>query len=97
MNYTLEELKAIIAPIAERYDVERVSLFGSRARGDNTADSDYDFCIIPNKEMSLIELSSFLLDLKDALDSEVDIVCEDSIDQEFLGHISVDRRVLYEV
>ncbi|AIZ56418.1 hypothetical protein Mpt1_c05280 [Candidatus Methanoplasma termitum] len=33
-NVTLDELKEIIAPIAEKYDMIRVYLFGSRARGD---------------------------------------------------------------
>ncbi len=97
MDYTLEELKTLIAPIAEKYGVERVYLFGSRARGDNTSESDYDFCIVPDKGMSLIKLSGFLLDLKESLDSEVDIVCEDSIDPEFLRSISEDRRILYEI
>lgn len=97
MDYTLDELKTILAPIAEKYGVERICIFGSRARGDNTPESDYDFCIVPDKSMSLIELSGFLLDLKEALESEVDVICEDSIDPEFMRFISDDRRVLYEI
>ncbi|MBO6083817.1 MAG: nucleotidyltransferase domain-containing protein, partial [Candidatus Methanomethylophilaceae archaeon] len=37
---TLDELRDIVAPIASRYNVRRVYLFGSRARGDYTKDSD---------------------------------------------------------
>lgn len=97
MDYTIEELKDIVAPIAEKYNVKRVSLFGSRARGDYTSESDYDFCIDVDKYMSLIKLSGFRLDLVDALGSDVDVVCEDSISSRFLKMISEDRRVLYEV
>ena len=43
--YTLDELKSIIAPIALRYSVDRVYLFGSYARGDADAGSDVDLCI----------------------------------------------------
>ena len=97
MNYTPEELKTLVTPIAEKYNVERICLFGSRARGDNSSESDYDFCIIPYKDMSLIQLSNFLIDLKETLQSEVDVVCEDSVNPKFLESVSADRRVLYEV
>ena len=39
-KYTLEEIKSIIKPIAKKYGVERVYLFGSYARGDITESSD---------------------------------------------------------
>lgn len=35
-----EELCTIIEVIAERYGIERVHLFDSRARGENTAEND---------------------------------------------------------
>ena len=54
MNYTAEELKEIIRPVAEKYDIIRISLFGSRACGDSTSESDYDFCILPRYDVSLI-------------------------------------------
>ena len=47
--------------------------------------------------MSLFKLSGFRLDLIDALQSDVDIVCEDSAKPEFLEFISKDKRVLYEI
>jgi len=34
-RYSVEELKAMVAPAAERYGVETVYLFGSAARGDS--------------------------------------------------------------
>ena len=45
-EYTFEELRRIVKPIAESYGMRPVYLFGSRARGDNREDSDYDFCVV---------------------------------------------------
>ena len=41
--YTLEEIKAIASPIARRYDIAALYLFGSYARGEATPASDLDF------------------------------------------------------
>lgn len=35
-KYTIEEIRAIVKPIARKYGVARVYLFGSYARGDIT-------------------------------------------------------------
>ena len=40
--YTIAELKNIIQPLAARYGVERVLLFGSYARGEAKSGSDID-------------------------------------------------------
>jgi Predicted nucleotidyltransferases len=39
---TIEEIKAVVEPIARKYGVERVYLFSSYARGDMTENSDVD-------------------------------------------------------
>ena len=36
----IERIKSIVAPIAQKHGVEKVWLFGSRARGDAQPDSD---------------------------------------------------------
>ena len=43
--YTIEELKAIIIPIAKKYGIKKVYLFGSMARGDGNENSDIDLRI----------------------------------------------------
>ncbi|MBQ7193399.1 MAG: nucleotidyltransferase domain-containing protein [Synergistaceae bacterium] len=35
----------IVAPIAIKHGVKKIKLFGSRARGEEHAQSDYDFLI----------------------------------------------------
>jgi len=75
-----------------------VYLFGSRAREDNKAGSDYDFCINAPKGYGLFKIGSFLSDLKDALGAEVDIVSENAVfkSQYFRGEMLHDRRIVFE-
>lgn len=44
-RYSVDELRAIVAPIAKKYGVRKVYVFGSIARGDYNENSDYDFYI----------------------------------------------------
>ena len=92
----LQHLKEIVAPIAERYGVERVSLFGSRARGEERPDSDYDFLVYCENIKSLLNLGGLFMDMKDAVGAEIDLVTEDSNDREFIHDIKQDEVVVYE-
>ena len=58
-EYTFEELCRIVEAIAAAYGMRRVYLFGSRARGDNTADSDYDFFVVPEDDCGMFRLAGF--------------------------------------
>ncbi len=95
---TFEELQSIVAPIAERYGVIRVCLFGFRARGDSSKKSDFDFCVTVPAECDLMDLGGFLYDLKDALGADVDIVCEDDAQKKpaLMEEILRDKRVVFE-
>ena len=95
-NLTVEELSRIVASIAIQYNMKRVYLFGSRARGDYRPDSDYDFCVLPGEHCSMLTLGGFITDLKDALGQEVDLVYEDCIDDEFKDCLRDDGILLYE-
>ena len=44
--------------------LERVVLFGSRARGDAGPDSDYDIAIFPRDDLNLMEESRALAELE---------------------------------
>lgn len=45
MIYSIDEIKQIIAPIAYKYSIPVVYLFGSYARGEATDSSDVDVLI----------------------------------------------------
>ncbi len=92
----LQRLKAIVRPIAEKRGVARVSLFGSRARGEERPDSDYDFLISKGTLDSLFALGGLYMDLKDALNADVDVITDTCDDPEFVQDIKQDEVVLYE-
>ena len=84
---SIEELKQIVKPMAEKYGVDRICLFGSTARGDDDENGDYDFCIESGKMRSLPELSGFCRELKEAVGSEIDIVEKEALKGEFLSAV----------
>jgi len=95
---TFEELREIVVPIAKKHGMLRVYLFGSRARGDNRNDSDYDFCILAPKGYGLFKIGSFLYDLEDALGAEVDIISEEGTTRNgaFVEEMLRDRKIVFE-
>ena len=95
-DYTISEIKKIIRPIAEKHGVKKISLFGSRARGDNRTDSDYDFLVTNGKIDSLLKHAALLIDLEESLNSEVDVVMDSSNDLDFISEAKSDEVVLYE-
>jgi len=95
-RHTIEELRSIVTPVAERYGVSKVYLFGSRARGDDNEKRDYDFSIVPGKLEWVIKLSGFITELSDALGTEVDVLPELTKNEDLNKEILRDRRLLYE-
>lgn len=74
---TLEEVrrkKSEILRLAAEANVHNVRLFGSVARGDATEGSDVDFLVDAGEGCSLFDLGGLLMDLRDLLGYEVDVV-----------------------
>lgn len=94
--YTIEELRNKIAPIAQQYGVQSVSLFGSYSKGTAAVDSDIDLKIEKGKLKSLFQISGFRLAVEDALKRPVDLVTSESSDQTFLEMIAKDEVLLYQ-
>ena len=95
-NLSFEELREIVVPIAEKYGADRILLFGSRARGDNRSDSDYDFYIALGRVKGL-KLCGLLRELEEALGENVDIVTEGAqLDPDFSQEIFRDMRLVHE-
>ena len=92
---SLDELREIVAPIAERYGILRMFLFGSRARGDFDEDRDYDFIILCPEGMGLIGLTNFRNELMRALDSSVDFAYEGFLTDGFNTLVGSDKVLVY--
>ncbi len=96
MIYTIDEIKAKSIPIAQKYGIARLGLFGSYARGEQNERSDLDFLIREGKLHGLIQYMGFVLDLEDEFGCHVDVVTEGINNTEFLNNIKKDEVVLYE-
>lgn len=72
---TLDQLKKAILEVIKNYPVKKVSLFGSRARGDNRPDSDVDLLFeFSSDKVGLIMLSGLKIDLEEKLKLNVDVI-----------------------
>lgn len=94
--HSIDELKSLVTPVAEKYGVDKVYLFGSVARGDADENSDYDFCIELGEIRSLFVLGGLFMDLRDAVGNDIDLVDKSSANPELLNAIMREGVVLYE-
>ena len=94
--YTIDEIRSIIQPVAKRYGVGQIALFGSYARGDANADSDADFRIDSGDIRGYIKLSGFRRELEEALQIPVDVLTTGALDPQFLARIKTEEVIVYE-
>jgi len=82
---SIESIKDIIAPIAARYGVESIYVFGSYARGEASADSDIDFLVFGGKNFKRSYVFSLAEEVRKALGKDVDMfeISEINIDSSF--------------
>ena len=66
--------RAEIMRLAEKYGAHNVRVFGSVARGDADEQSDIDFLVDMEPGRSLLDMGGLLMDLRDLLGREVDVV-----------------------
>ena len=78
----LDELRARreeIYSIAAKYGIDRVRVFGSVARGEETALSDVDFLVHIGRNRSLLDLAGFQQEMEEMLQHKADVVSEHGI------------------
>lgn len=93
--YSAADIQRIVSPIAARYGVDKVYLFGSYARGNSTESSDIDLRIDKGRVKGL-QMAFLLTDLEDALRRPVDLLSSAALDQGFLRSIAKEEKLLYE-
>ena len=72
---TIEEIKKVVAEIAPKYNLKKVTLFGSRARENFRDDSDVDLIVeFETYSVSLIKIFSLKYKLEEIFKVGVDIV-----------------------
>ena len=83
MIYSILQLKELIVPVAIKYKISSVYLFGSYARNEANEQSDIDILIDRENSLikSLFDLSRFYNDLTDVLNKDIDIVTVQTLQQ----------------
>ena len=75
MPLTMEIIKTTVMPLAQKYNVEKVDLFGSYANGSATEESDIDFLVKFGSEVpSIFKVMGFREELEIGLKNPVDVV-----------------------
>ncbi len=91
------EINKNIINILRPYNPERIGVFGSFARKEETADSDIDILVKFKSTISLLDLARIHRELSIILGREVDLVTEASLKNPRLKkYIFDDLKVIYE-
>lgn len=94
-SLNIENIRYEVVSLAEEYGAEKVSLFGSFARGEETETSDIDILLEKGK-IKGIQVLDFQHDLSQRLGRTVDVVTTTGASERFLNKIKQDEVVLYE-
>jgi predicted nucleotidyltransferase len=70
----LRKLRQFKQQYSEEYGIERIGIFGSVARGEESSESDVDIYFESNKKLSLFRMGGLMYDLKASFGVPVDIV-----------------------
>ena len=90
---TPEDINRFVRPIAEKYHVKEIYLFGSYARGEANENSDLDFLVFGGKNFKLTMIFSLAEDLREVLNKKVDVfeISEINQDSDFFKTIMKER------
>ena len=94
--YSVGEIRDIVNPIASRYGIERMYLFGSYARGEAKAESDIDLRVDTGKLRGLFALGGLYADLEERFGKKLDLLTTRSLDRRFLDSIAKEEILIYE-
>ena len=75
----IEKIRSVRGELAQKYGIERLALFGSRARGDATPESDVDLVILEPKGRDYFRRVKAKYFLEELLGTSVDLGYYDTI------------------
>ncbi len=70
---SIEEIRALLAPIAEKYHAESILLFGSYARGKADGQSDVDLIVFGGADFHPTDIFAMAEDIRSALQKQADV------------------------
>jgi predicted nucleotidyltransferase len=78
-----------------RYNPNRIGIFGSYARNEDTAQSDIDLLVDFAEEVTLFDLGGIKYDLSEILNRPVDIVTEHGVNKRIRDSINKDLKIIF--
>ena len=100
---SIDSIQYLIVPVAKRYGLSKVSLFGSYARGEARPDSDIDLIAEGGNYKGLFEYADMIERFEQALGKKIDLVTRTSLNESdrestrrFAEKIEQDEVLLYE-
>lgn len=81
--YKIKQIKDIIKPILNKYDIYKIYLFGSYARGEATKESNIDIFCEKGNIRTLIDQGKLEDKLESKLKKEVDLIFTSSTMDDF--------------
>ncbi len=70
---SLDDIQKIVKPLAEKYHISEVYIFGSYARNEATANSDIDFLVFGGEGFRLTSVFAFAEELRMMIQKEIDV------------------------
>jgi len=70
---SFEEIVKTVKPIADKYKIQAIYLFGSYARKEQTEESDLDFLVYGGEDFKLTRILSLAEELRKELKKDVDV------------------------
>ena len=87
--------KNIIINTILPFQPEKIGIFGSTARGDNTEKSDIDILYRLKNSVGLLNLVRIKNSLEEKLNKKVDLVSEKYINPQLKSYIMNDLKIIY--
>ena len=88
---TLASIKNLLAGMP----VKRAYLFGSRARGDATPESNWDILVDLKEEATLFDLAQMHITMENSVAHKVDIVSSGGVRLRIWPYINADKILIY--
>ncbi|MDR0462198.1 MAG: nucleotidyltransferase domain-containing protein [Christensenellaceae bacterium] len=87
----IKDIKAYVTEIAKVYDIRRVSLFGSYAKGEQTQESDIDLLVDFGDKATYLTVFDFQNKVENKIGKDVDVIPAPIPQDSFL---KIDKEVL---
>ena len=83
MVFTIDEIRARVTPVAQKYALKAVYVFGSYARNEATADSDIDILIdrTGSTIKGMFDMGNLYHDLCESIGKEIDLITTHTLEQ----------------